>query len=105
MYAGEPSAGAAPHSEGSVQGGDKEVPSEAEDDGVGSGRLWGGRFSGKTDPIMEMFNKSFPYDKIMYKEDIEVRLGVNLSTYRKGRYEYDKEQRKMYKLIFHPFPF
>lgn len=45
---------------------DDRSPSTAE-----GGRLWGGRFSGQTDPIMEKFNASFPYDKIMYKEDIE----------------------------------
>lgn len=34
-------------------------------------KLWGGRFTGETDPIMEMFNNSISYDKIMWKEDIE----------------------------------
>lgn len=34
-------------------------------------KLWGGRFSGDTDPIMEKFNNSISYDKIMWKEDIE----------------------------------
>jgi len=33
-------------------------------------KLWGGRFSGKTDPIMEKFNASINYDKRMWKEDI-----------------------------------
>lgn len=35
-----------------------------------SNKLWGGRFTGKTDPIMEKFNNSINYDKIMWKEDI-----------------------------------
>mmetsp|Transcript_1604 Transcript_1604/g.2627 ORF Transcript_1604/g.2627 Transcript_1604/m.2627 type:complete len:481 (+) Transcript_1604:55-1497(+) len=34
-------------------------------------RLWGGRFSGDTDPVMEKFNNSIPFDKIMWKQDIE----------------------------------
>lgn len=33
-------------------------------------KLWGGRFTGKTDPIMEQFNNSISYDKIMWNEDI-----------------------------------
>ena len=36
------------------------------------GKLWGGRFDGSTDPVMEKFNSSLPFDKIMYEEDIEV---------------------------------
>ncbi len=34
-------------------------------------KLWGGRFTGKTDPIMEQFNNSISYDKTMWREDIE----------------------------------
>lgn len=34
-------------------------------------KLWGGRFSGATDPRMEKFNESLSYDKRMWKEDIE----------------------------------
>jgi argininosuccinate lyase len=33
-------------------------------------KLWGGRFSGATDPIMEKFNSSIGYDKAMWREDI-----------------------------------
>jgi len=38
---------------------------------MSSNKLWGGRFTGKTDPVMEKFNNSIGYDKIMWKEDIE----------------------------------
>ncbi|XP_042862647.1 argininosuccinate lyase-like [Penaeus japonicus] len=34
-------------------------------------KLWGGRFSGSTDPVMEKFNASLPFDKIMWKQDIQ----------------------------------
>ncbi|KAK6166579.1 hypothetical protein SNE40_023235 [Patella caerulea] len=34
-------------------------------------KLWGGRFTGGTDPIMEKFNASISYDKRMWKADIE----------------------------------
>lgn len=35
-------------------------------------KLWGGRFTGQTDPLMEKFNESLPFDKRMWKEDIQV---------------------------------
>jgi hypothetical protein len=38
-------------------------------------KLWGGRFTGKTDPLMEKFNESLPFDKRMWAEDIRVRSG------------------------------
>lgn len=34
-------------------------------------KLWGGRFTGAVDPIMEKFNASIHYDKRMWKADIE----------------------------------
>ncbi|PVU91700.1 hypothetical protein BB559_004011 [Furculomyces boomerangus] len=33
-------------------------------------KLWGGRFSGANDPLMEAFNESIHFDKKMYKADI-----------------------------------
>ncbi|KAI3432886.1 hypothetical protein D9Q98_010468 [Chlorella vulgaris] len=33
-------------------------------------KLWGGRFTGKTDPLMEKFNESLPFDKRMWAEDV-----------------------------------
>ncbi|KAF8969983.1 argininosuccinate lyase [Flammula alnicola] len=33
-------------------------------------KLWGGRFTGKTDPLMHAFNQSLKYDQRMYAEDI-----------------------------------
>lgn len=37
---------------------------------AGTKKLWGGRFTGKTDPLMEKFNESLPVDKRMWAEDI-----------------------------------
>lgn len=34
-------------------------------------KLWGGRFTGKTDPLMELYNASLPYDQVMWKVDLE----------------------------------
>ncbi|EJD05833.1 argininosuccinate lyase [Fomitiporia mediterranea MF3/22] len=33
-------------------------------------KLWGGRFTGKTDPLMHEFNQSLRYDRRMYSQDI-----------------------------------
>ncbi|KAI9466249.1 argininosuccinate lyase [Lactarius psammicola] len=33
-------------------------------------KLWGGRFTGKTDPLMHAFNQSLSYDRRMYAADI-----------------------------------
>ncbi|KAJ1913943.1 argininosuccinate lyase [Tieghemiomyces parasiticus] len=33
-------------------------------------KLWGGRFSGATDPLMEKFNESIHFDRRMFKADI-----------------------------------
>lgn len=34
-------------------------------------KLWGGRFTGATDPVMEKFNASIHYDKRMWREDVQ----------------------------------
>ena len=36
--------------------------------------IWGGRFSSSTDEIMQEFNSSIQFDKILYLEDIEGSL-------------------------------
>jgi len=33
-------------------------------------KLWGGRFTGATDPLMDKFNESLPFDKRMWAQDI-----------------------------------
>ena len=33
-------------------------------------KLWGGRFTGETDPVMHAFNESLSYDKRMWSQDI-----------------------------------
>lgn len=39
--------------------------------GAPPGKLWGGRFSSPTDPVMESFSSSLELDKRLWKEDIE----------------------------------
>ncbi|RCK65662.1 Argininosuccinate lyase [Candida viswanathii] len=31
-------------------------------------KLWGGRFTGATDPLMDLYNASLPYDKVMHQD-------------------------------------
>ena len=38
--------------------------------GGGSSKLWGGRFSGETDALVERFNASIDFDRRLYREDI-----------------------------------
>ncbi|XP_042204008.1 argininosuccinate lyase-like [Homarus americanus] len=44
------------------------APNPADSEGM---KLWGGRFDGSTDPVMEQFNASMSYDKAMWKQDIQ----------------------------------
>ena len=34
-------------------------------------KLWGGRFRKEENKLMEEFNKSFEFDKVLYKQDID----------------------------------
>ena len=34
-------------------------------------KLWGGRFSGATDPVMEAFNASIGFDRKLFEVDIQ----------------------------------
>ena len=45
-------------------------------------KLWGGRFTGETDPLMEKFNESLPFDQRMWAEDIRVCRPAVLCTSR-----------------------
>lgn len=54
-------------------------------------KLWGGRFRKEENKLMEEFNKSFDYDKILYKKDIEgslahvyMQVKCNLLTEQEG---------------------
>ena len=40
------------------------------DDQGEAGKLWGGRFSGATDPLMEKYNQSLSFDQRMWKQDL-----------------------------------
>jgi argininosuccinate lyase len=46
------------------------------DDVKNTSKLWGGRFTGKTDPLMEKFNNSLPFDKRLWDADITGSMKV-----------------------------
>ena len=47
-------------------------------------KLWGGRFSGATDPVMEKFNNSLKFDKCMWREDIQGSVAYATALGRDG---------------------
>ncbi|SCU97618.1 LAME_0F20274g1_1 [Lachancea meyersii CBS 8951] len=49
-----------------------------------SAQLWGGRFTEKTDPLMAVFNRSFPLGKIMYREDLKGTAAYVTALYESG---------------------
>ena len=42
----------------------------AQHDAPAEGKLWGGRFTGGTDPIMTQYNESIYFDRAFYEQDI-----------------------------------
>lgn len=47
-------------------------------------KLWGGRFTGATDPLMELYNASLPYDKKMYAVDLEGTRVYTMALHKVG---------------------
>ncbi|KAF5358244.1 hypothetical protein D9756_001664 [Leucocoprinus leucothites] len=47
-------------------------------------KLWGGRFTGKTDPLMHEFNQSLKYDKRMHSADIRGSIAYAKALSRVG---------------------
>jgi argininosuccinate lyase len=47
-------------------------------------KLWGGRFSGATDPVMEKFNNSMKFDNIMWKQDLEGSIAYATALGKEG---------------------
>lgn len=48
------------------------------------GKLWGGRFSGKTDPLFEAFNASISFDKHLWKADLKGSIAYAKANARSG---------------------
>ncbi|KIP08178.1 hypothetical protein PHLGIDRAFT_104769 [Phlebiopsis gigantea 11061_1 CR5-6] len=56
-------------------------------------KLWGGRFTGKTDPLMHEFNQSLRYDKRMYAADITGSIAYAKALTKVGILTADEEQK------------
>ncbi|KAF8921394.1 putative argininosuccinate lyase [Mucidula mucida] len=56
-------------------------------------KLWGGRFTGKTDPLMHEFNQSLKYDKRMYQADITGSIAYAKSLHLIGILNKDEEEK------------
>ena len=49
----------------------REIKMASDSAETGETKLWGGRFTGATDPVMEEFNACISYDKRMWFEDLK----------------------------------
>ncbi|KAH9821299.1 L-Aspartase-like protein [Melampsora americana] len=58
--------------------------SKVSEEKVSERKLWGGRFTGATDPIMHEFNQSLSYDKRLYKADISGSIAYAMCLSRAG---------------------
>ncbi|TBU45731.1 argininosuccinate lyase [Dichomitus squalens] len=56
-------------------------------------KLWGGRFTGKTDPLMHEFNQSLRYDKRMHAADIAGSIAYAKGLARVGILTQDEQQK------------
>ncbi|KIL69650.1 hypothetical protein M378DRAFT_184062 [Amanita muscaria Koide BX008] len=54
--------------------------------------LWGGRFTGKTDPLMHAFNQSLSYDQRMHAADIKGSIAYSKALARVGILTKDEEK-------------
>ncbi|KAJ2006836.1 argininosuccinate lyase [Coemansia thaxteri] len=58
----------------------------------GATKLWGGRFSGETDPLMEAFNESIHFDRRMYAADIRGSQAYAKALCKQGILTADEQQ-------------
>lgn len=47
-------------------------------------RLWGGRFTGKTDPLMDQYNESLSIDRVFYAQDIKGSIAYARANVKTG---------------------
>ncbi len=57
---------------------------------TGAAKLWGGRFTGKTDPLMERFNNSIGFDKRFWRVDIRGSIEYAKALARAGILTHDE---------------
>lgn len=61
--------------------------------GISEQKLWGGRFTGKTDPLMHEFNQSLKYDQRMHSADIRGSIAYAKALTRVGILTKDEESK------------
>lgn len=47
-------------------------------------RLWGGRFTGKMDPLMDQYNESLSIDRVFYAQDIRGSIAYARANVKTG---------------------
>jgi argininosuccinate lyase len=47
-------------------------------------RLWGGRFTGATDPLMDQYNESLSVDRVFYAQDIKGSIAYARANVKTG---------------------
>jgi argininosuccinate lyase len=56
-------------------------------------RLWGGRFTGEMDPLMDQYNESLSFDRVFYAQDIKGSIAyarANIKTGILTKQEFEK---------------
>ena len=56
----------------------------AKDGAPAAGKLWGGRFTGGTDPIMVQYNESIYFDRVFYSQDIRGSIAYARANIKTG---------------------
>lgn len=56
----------------------------ANNDAPAAGKLWGGRFTGGTDPIMTQYNESIYFDRAFYSQDIRGSIAYARANTKSG---------------------
>ena len=47
-------------------------------------RLWGGRFTGEMDPLMNQYNESLSFDRVFYSQDIKGSIAYARANVKTG---------------------
>lgn len=56
----------------------------AQHDAPAQGKLWGGRFTGGTDPVMTQYNESIYFDRAFYSHDIRGSIAFARANQKTG---------------------
>jgi len=65
-------------------------------------RLWGGRFTGEMDPLMNQYNESLSFDRVFYAQDIKGSIAyarANIKTGILTQEEFEKLEEGLKKVL------